>query len=100
MSREGEAVPFKRQVKHINKVEDWLNKVQDEMRNTLYRSLQDGLKDFNNPETDKKKWVMAWPAQTVMTVDMIAWCLETENKIIEMGDNPEALTEWYQSNEE
>lgn len=42
LSREGENIKFKKVVKHQNKVEEWLNRVQDEMRSTLTRLLKEG----------------------------------------------------------
>jgi len=32
----------------------------------------------------KKEWVMDQPAQVVVTVDMIQWCVQTEEAINEM----------------
>ena len=46
VSREGEVVKFIRPVKHQTRVEEWLNKIQDDMRTTLQRRLKDGNKDY------------------------------------------------------
>ena len=42
LSREGEEIEFKKVVKHLSKVEEWMNKIQDEMKNTLTRRLKEG----------------------------------------------------------
>ena len=47
-SREGEKIEFKKPVKHGNKVEEWLGKIQDEMRHTLTRKLKDGNTSFSD----------------------------------------------------
>jgi len=46
LSREGEKIEFKKLVKHVNKVEEWLNRIQDEMRSTLTRKLKEGNTAF------------------------------------------------------
>lgn len=74
-SREGEKIDFKKTVKHQSKVEEWLNKIQDEMRSTLTRRLKEGNSAYPADNMDeRKKWVMDQPAQVVTTVDMIQWC--------------------------
>jgi len=73
-SREGEVIKFKKIVKHQNKVEEWLNRVHDEMRATLTRLLKEGNTAYPADMNDKKNWVMEQPAQVVTTVDMIQWC--------------------------
>lgn len=99
-SREGEKIDFKKPVKHGNKVEEWLNKIQEEMRHTLTRKLKDGNTAFSDGKQTKKEWVMDQPAQVVVTVDMIQWCSQTEEHINMMSEDPEALNSWYTQNEE
>ncbi len=62
LSREGEEIEFKRQVKHLSKVEEWMNKIQDEMKNTLTRRLKEGNSAYPAEIQAKKEWVMAQPA--------------------------------------
>ena len=99
LSREGEEIEFKRQVKHLSKVEEWMNKVQDEMKNTLTRRLKEGNSAYPAEIQAKKDWVMVQPAQVVATVDMIQWCTQTEDAIGAMGEDPEALAHWYEQND-
>jgi len=41
-SREGEKIDLVKTIKHTSKVEEWLGRVQDEMKNTLSRKLKNG----------------------------------------------------------
>ena len=100
-SREGEKIDFKKPVKHGNKVEEWLNKIQEEMRHTLTRRLKDGNTALVEGKQTKREWVLDQPAQVVVTVDMIQWCAQTEEHINMMSDeDPEALNNWFAANEE
>ena len=63
LSREGERIDFQKAVKHQNKVEEWLNRVQDERRATLTRKLKTGNVAYPVDNMDeRKKWVMEQPA--------------------------------------
>lgn len=84
VSRETERIDFKRVVKHLSKVEEWLNKIQDEMRNTLARRLKEGNQQFPTEKAAKREWILDQPAQIVVTVDMIQWCSQTEEAINQM----------------
>lgn len=95
LSREGEKIEFKKSVKHVNKVEEWLNKIQDEMRATLTRRLKEGNTAYPTDMDEKKKWVMDQPAQVVTTVDMIQWCSASEDAINEMQVDPDSLNQWF-----
>lgn len=55
-SNEGERVPFNKVQKARGQVEQWLDSVQAEMRNTLQRLLKQGLNDYAN--TERKQWVL------------------------------------------
>jgi dynein heavy chain, axonemal len=66
ISRETERIDFKRPVKHLSKVEEWLN-----MRNTLARRLKEGNSGFPQEKAAKREWILEQPAQVVVTVDMI-----------------------------
>ena len=46
ISKEGEEMPFIRPVKTSGNIEGWLNKVQDEMKETLIKKLSIGNKDI------------------------------------------------------
>ena len=69
------------------------------MKNTLTRRLKEGNTAYPADIQAKKEWVMVQPAQVVATVDMIQWCSQTEDAIGAMGEDPEALGHWYESND-
>ena len=100
VSRETERIDFKRVVKHLSKVEEWLNKIQDEMRNTLARRLKEGNQQFPSEKAAKREWILDQPAQIVVTVDMIQWCSQTEEAINQMQDEPDALNQWFTANDD
>lgn len=74
ISKEGEEIEFKRAVKHVAKVEEWLNRIQDDMKLTLTRRLKEGNTSYPSERAAKKDWIKEQPAQIVLTVDMIQWC--------------------------
>ena len=65
-SKEGEIVEFVRQVKTSNQVEEWLKRVQNEMKDTILKKLKEGYKDYIGSQgkegTKRKDWVLAHPA--------------------------------------
>ncbi len=97
-SSEGERVPFYRPAKVKDNVENWLDNVQNCMRDTLFRAMKVGLVDYDS--TDRKDWVLKHPGQVVATVAQIMWCTLTEASIGEMANNPNAMMEWYEENVE
>ena len=104
ISREGEKIEFTRTLRPSGNVEDWLKKVQQEMRDTLLKRLKDGNKDIttglgnNKIPTPREKWVLAHPAQVVTTIGMVVWCSTTEEVIGQMYDDPLSLGNWYDTN--
>lgn len=100
LSKEGEEIEFARGIKAMKDAEAWLNKVQDEMRETLRKKLKEGNKAYIDPKTSRKEWVLKHPGQVVATVAMIQWCAQTEEYINQQNDDPEALQNWYQMNED
>ena len=59
LSREGEKIELKKAVKHTSKVEEWLTKIQEEMKNTLSRRLKEGNQSFPSERSAKKEWILA-----------------------------------------
>ena len=100
LSREGERIELKRAVKHTSKVEEWLTRVQEEMKNTLERRLKEGNTSFPPERQAKKEWILEQPSQIVLTVDMIQWCQQTADAIENMNEDAEALTVWLGQNDD
>jgi len=100
LSKENEEVEFQRPVKATKDAEQWLNKIQDEMKDTLKRKLKDGNKAYMDPKTSRKEWVLKHPGQVVATAAMIQWCYQTEEAIQAQTDDPEALQNFFQQNDD
>ena len=57
-SDEGEAYEFETPVKPEGNVEDWMNKVDDEMKDTL--TLMAKKATFEYAKTDRIEWIKMW----------------------------------------
>ena len=77
-SKEGEIMPFLKQVKTTGNVEAWLLRVQEMMKETLVKKLKDGNRDYTGAPgksaTPREKWVLEHPGQIVTTIALIQWC--------------------------
>ena len=91
-------MPFLKQVKTTGNVEGWLCRVQDMMKETLTKRLKDGNRDYTGGQgkaaNPRNQWVKDHPGQIVTTIAMIQWCLQTEEAINTMQEDPMALGEW------
>lgn len=97
ISAEGEKVEFNKSVStRGNEVENWLNMVQDQMRDTIGKKMKLGRNDLDN--TERKKWVLDHPGQVIAVIAQIAWCNTTEYFLEQMSENPNSMAEWYQIN--
>jgi dynein heavy chain len=68
------------------RVEKWLNDVEVQMRDTLYRSSINCASDV----TERTKWVFKWPGQIILAVNNTRWTAGVEDAI-ENG----SLKEYY-----
>lgn len=101
-SREGETVFFTEpiQLKDFPKINDWLAKIESEMRVSLARLLTsavEGLGEFYNVEglTDPSRfveWIKAYPAQLVTLAVQVAWTTDA-NSALESGQVPQSALE-------
>lgn len=92
-------MPFLKPIKSEKQIEMWLNKVQDSMREAVAKALKIGLKKYTDPKNVRKEWVTTNPGQVVATASMINWCNQTQDTIEMMSDDPDALNQWYNTNE-
>ena len=97
VSSGGERVPFSKQLKARNAVEEWLNGVQSEMKATLAKLIKHGVADYETK--DRTQWIMTHPGQIVATGAQIMWTKITEEKLL--SSNPvNAMQLWYKQNVE
>ena len=97
-SGEKEKVPFSKKPTARGQVEVWLNSVQDSMRETLQKLLKQGVADFENPNINRKEWIMTHFGQIVATVSQIVWCYTTESGINANEQDPDALFDCLEMN--
>lgn len=98
-SREGETVMFREpiQLKDFPKINDWLAKIESEMRVSLAQSLSDAvteLHDFYNASgladpTRFVEWIKNYPAQLVTLAIQVAWTSEVTVSL-DQGETPQA----------
>ncbi|ORX39193.1 dynein heavy chain, N-terminal region 1-domain-containing protein [Kockovaella imperatae] len=79
-SKEGEQVSFRSPInlKDYAKINDWLAKVESEMRLSLAALLSQAVKDFSffDPDSNLDRflpWIESYPAQLVVLAAQIAW---------------------------
>jgi dynein heavy chain 1 len=97
-SREGESIMYRTpiQLKDFPKINDWLAKVESEMRVSLAQLLSDAvaeLQEFYNPEglsdsTRFVEWIEQYPAQLVTLAIQVAWTAEA-SMAFENGQPPQ-----------
>ena len=78
-SNAGELVTFidRIKVRTSSNVEDWLGKVENMMKRTLYMLLSNAYKsrpdEDDDVAQDRHEYIASWPAMCVLTVEQIAW---------------------------
>uniref|UniRef100_A0A914WTV1 Cytoplasmic dynein 1 heavy chain 1 n=2 Tax=Plectus sambesii TaxID=2011161 RepID=A0A914WTV1_9BILA len=85
-SREGEEIMFSQPVsiKENPRINDWLRRVESEMRNTLAKMLAQSVQDFAKFKTGKidsaeyMQWLDRYPAQIIGITAQISWSEEIE----------------------
>jgi dynein heavy chain 1 len=97
-SREGETVLFRDpiQLKDFPKINDWLAKIESEMRVSLARLLADAvaeLREFYNVDglSDPSRfvdWIKLYPAQLVTLAIQVAWTAEVTASF-DQGESPQ-----------
>ena len=97
ISGEGEKVEFNKPITTRGvELENWLNNVQEQMRDTIAKKMKTGKND--NDTADRKKWVLDHPGQVIATISQIVWCSLTEYFLEQMSESPGAMAEWYTIN--
>lgn len=78
-SAENEEVVLKPSIYPRGNVENWLNQVEQAMRNTLKEIIGDALRVV--VPTPRKEWVYMWPGQVVLCCGQTYWTAKVENGI-------------------
>ncbi|KAL4464296.1 hypothetical protein ABPG72_011341 [Tetrahymena utriculariae] len=79
-SAEKEKVPFVKYIDPINKnVEDWMNEVEEMMKESVKSCLLKSVKDYYTKPRDQ--WVLNHPGQCILNGSQIVWTQEVEEAI-------------------
>eukprot|EP01116_Phalansterium_solitarium_P005286 TRINITY_DN1679_c0_g1_i1.p1 TRINITY_DN1679_c0_g1~~TRINITY_DN1679_c0_g1_i1.p1 ORF type:complete len:4594 (-),score=1709.56 TRINITY_DN1679_c0_g1_i1:318-14099(-) len=87
-SREGEDVLFKTPVdlRSGPKINEWLTSVENEMRSTLAKLLEDAMNDFRHGRVTSQeqylKWIDQYPAQLVLLASQCVWSADVEKSLV------------------
>eukprot|EP01094_Clydonella_sp_ATCC50884_P027826 TRINITY_DN8164_c0_g1_i2.p1 TRINITY_DN8164_c0_g1~~TRINITY_DN8164_c0_g1_i2.p1 ORF type:complete len:4596 (+),score=2011.83 TRINITY_DN8164_c0_g1_i2:76-13863(+) len=97
-SSEGEQVMFKRaiHVKDHPKINEWLTKVESEMKFTLASILQEALQarvaiekaGYKEDPAPLLAWIEETPSQLTLVASQILWTQSTENALAELSKTP------------
>ncbi|QDZ24237.1 heavy chain of dynein [Chloropicon primus] len=85
-SGEGEYVSLGKNLRARGNIEKWLTDVETFMQNSLKRLGKKGYNDYASSE--RKEWILAQPAQLVLSCHSIHWCGELEACLAPNSENP------------
>ena len=97
-SPEGEYVTFSESVMAIGPVEHWLKSIESMMTQSLYDQTKNAVNQYPEDITQRDEWLFNYPAQPVLTIDMVMWTQGVTEAIQEMqkGLSETALKEWLE----
>jgi dynein heavy chain len=80
----------------VGPVEYWLKNIESMMTQSLYDQTKNGVQQYPEDITQRDEWLFNYPAQPVLTVDMIMWTKGVTAAITEIqsGLSESALKEW------
>ena len=87
-SAEGEEITFLEKIvprDYKSNVEQWLLKVEDQMRLSLQKVTGDSLNDLTKTRIKRTDWVRKWPGQVIICVSQAVWTYTIESKIEKYG---------------
>lgn len=88
ISREGEVLPLKSMIGiKSDAVEKWMKKLEDQMYESLHKTIKDGLKSYS--ELPRNEWYLKVSSQALSVITQIAWTVNVEEylKNIEKEDD-------------
>ena len=93
-SAEKERIGFIRVINPVSKsVEDWMNEVEEDMKDSVREVLLNCVEDYNN--VHRKNWVLAHPGQCILNGSQIHWTYEVEEAINrKLEDENSIITYW------
>jgi len=97
-SPEGEYVEFSESVMAVGPVEFWLKQIESMMTQSLYDQTKAAWKNYPKDITQRDEWFFNFPAQPVLTIDMVMWTAGVTEALseIQSGVSETALKDWQQ----
>ncbi|KAG5679915.1 hypothetical protein PVAND_009451 [Polypedilum vanderplanki] len=89
-----EIVPFYKPCDCSGKVEIWLNRLTDQMRETLHILFRSSVIAYE--DKPREVWVFDWPAQTALCTTQIWWTTEVNNAFAKLEEGYENSMRDYQ----
>lgn len=95
-SSENEYVAFSQSVMAEGPVEVWLKNIESMMTQSLYDLTKRAFDEYPEDVTKRDTWLFDYPAQPVLTIDMVMWTAGVTEAIKEImsGVSDSALKEW------
>ena len=87
-SSEGEEINFLEKISPKNyksNVEQWLGKVEEQMRESLQKVTEDSLNDLTKTRIPRTEWVVKWPGQVVICISQTLWTFVVEDRLRTSG---------------
>ena len=99
-SREGELVELKKTITiKPDPVDKWMVSLENQMQETIFKMLKDGMKTFYMNEDDpeyKINWFKTTMSQVVMVVSQIHWSMLTNYMLEQLEEDVNSLFNWYE----
>lgn len=80
-----EKVPFFASVLAEGAVEHWLFRIQEMMVKTLHSITKRAMLEYPENGLERNDWMLSYPAQPVLTVDLIKWTEGCTDAIVRMS---------------
>jgi dynein heavy chain len=93
ISDEGEEVAFLNGCDCSGKVEIWLNRVTDSMRETLHDYFQRAIRAYE--EKPREVWLFDWPAQPALCTTQIWWTVDVDLAFVKLEEGYENALKEY-----
>lgn len=77
LSEEGEKFEFQELIKPEGAVEIWMNKVEQEMKQSLHKKMKEGIFYFS--KMDRKKWLMESLGMISIGASQVWWTWRVED---------------------
>lgn len=98
-SSEGEIMKFKNQVKTEGRVEEWMNDVLDEMRNSNRHITKKAIFEYGkNKDMPRTDWILMYQGMVCLAANQVWWTSEVEEVFYRVAKgNKRAMKEYLEA---